>query len=64
MFGEYMLLIDELDTRSYKSNYPKFCFPICWTLFLEVLDLIKNFLTLNTIKIIGQFEGASRAHHS
>ena len=33
-------------------------------IFLEALGLIKQFLTLNAIKIIVQFEGASRAHHS
>ena len=64
MLVECMLLVDELDVISYKPSYPKFYFPICRTLFLEALDLIKKFLTLNAIKIIGQFEGTSRAHHS
>ena len=68
MLAKLMLLVDELDATSYEPSYSKFCLPICLpicrTLFLEVLDLIKKFLTLNAIKIIGQFEGASRAHHS
>ena len=64
MLVECMILVDELHVTSYKPSYRKFCLPICRTLFLEALDLIKKFLTLNAIKIIGQFEGASRAHHS
>jgi len=50
MLVEGMLLVDELDATSYKPSYRKFCLPICLpicrTLFLEVLDLIKKFLTL------------------
>ena len=37
-------------------------FPV--SIFLEALDLVKQGLTLNAIKIIVQFERASRAYHS
>ena len=54
MLSSKLLDFDKSDIYSISS----------YNIIYEVLDFIKNFLTLNTIKIIGQFEGASRAHHS